>query len=68
MSVTCVCQEQLSKPGVHRVVLMAPKVKLAEQQYHRCCDFFPKVTYFRCGRARSSTAPFSELLDTCVTL
>ncbi|KAK7473369.1 hypothetical protein BaRGS_00035417 [Batillaria attramentaria] len=57
-------QEYLSKPGLGRVVFLAPKVKLAEQQYRRFQHFFPKTTYFRCGRSRSSTAPFRELLDT----
>ncbi|KAK7115822.1 ATP-dependent RNA helicase DHX58-like [Littorina saxatilis] len=57
-------KEYLSRPGLNRVVFLAPKVKLAEQQYHRFRKFFPKVTYFRCGKSRSSTAPFAELLDT----
>nr|KAG5689284.1 hypothetical protein BaRGS_033076 [Batillaria attramentaria] len=45
-------QEYLSKPGLGRVVFLAPKVKLAEQQYRRFQHFFPKTTYFRCGRYR----------------
>lgn len=56
-------QDYLSKSGLGRVVFLAPKVKLAEQQYRRFVHFFPKDTYFRCGRSRSSNAPFKELLD-----
>ncbi|XP_076451112.1 ATP-dependent RNA helicase DHX58-like [Babylonia areolata] len=44
------------------VLFMAPKVKLAEQQYHRFLKYFPDVTYLRTGKSRSSNAPFSELL------
>ncbi|XP_076465243.1 antiviral innate immune response receptor RIG-I-like [Babylonia areolata] len=58
-------QEHLSQTGRRRVVFLAPKVKLAEQQYHRFQEFFMHATYFRCGRYRSCSSPFSELLDTC---
>lgn len=57
-------QDHFSKPGINRVMFLAPKVKLAEQQFNRFRDFFPNVTYFRCGKTRSSKSPFSELLDT----
>nr|KAG5689282.1 hypothetical protein BaRGS_033074 [Batillaria attramentaria] len=57
-------QEFLSKNKRARVVFLAPKIKLAEQQYHRFEHYFPASTYFRCGRSRSSDEPFSQLLDT----
>ena len=57
-------QELLERPGLNRIVFLAPKVKLALFQFARFLQYFPKDTYFRCGQARSSNAPFSELLDT----
>ncbi|KAK7473368.1 hypothetical protein BaRGS_00035416 [Batillaria attramentaria] len=57
-------QEFLSRSMYGRVMFLAPKIKLAEQQYRRFEHYYPTSTYFRCGRSRSSTAPFSELLDT----
>jgi hypothetical protein len=56
-------QEHLEKDAMNRVMFLAPKVKLAEQQYIRFSKYFPKITYFRCGRMRSSPAPFSEVLS-----
>nr|KAG5689285.1 hypothetical protein BaRGS_033077 [Batillaria attramentaria] len=56
-------QEVLSKADAKSVVFMAPKVKLAEQQYRRFQFFFPRMTYFRVGRSRNANcdAPFAEL-------
>ncbi|KAL8570809.1 hypothetical protein ACOMHN_006958 [Nucella lapillus] len=58
-------QEHLSGKDMsrtRRVVFLAPKVKLAYFQYLRFRRYFPQQTYFRCGRLRSSPAPFAELL------